>query len=327
MMRVPNPRYAAFQKKRAREEAKAAAAAVEAEAAAAAAAATAGSGAAAAAAAPSASKKKAKTEPSAPPAAASGAPGGGGKVGQAKVIADLEALPTAALLRRCREAAASADAWGRPHQLLNSAVAVHAVLAAGRSAELRTVAAQQGGVTRGEVLHWIRNSSVFSGWVDLMLGKLETKSYEKNISTAIARAGYTKNGHQRWAPPADMGNGEVEEEEEEEGEGEDGSDDEDDDDDDKDDGNGSDGDGGGSDDDKERSGSDEDEGDEDESGQGAGEESGGDIDSPQGDQRKSEDMQVDETMNPAPDPPASAIASHADSPSTTKSDNPDGALV
>ena len=104
-------------------------------------------------------------------------------------------------------------------------------------------------------------------------------------------------------------------------------DDDDDDDDDEDDGNGSDGDGGGSDDDKERSGSDEDEGDEDESGQGAGEEIGGDIDSPQGDQRKSEDMQLDQTMNPAPDPPASAIASHADSPSTTKSDNPDGALV
>ena len=322
VMRVPNPRYAAFQKKRAREEAKAAAAAVEAEAEAA------SSGAAAAAAAPSASKKKAKTEPSAATPTTSGAAtGGGGKVGQAKVLADLEALPTATLLQRCREAVASDDAWGRPHQLLNSAVAVHAVLAAGRSAELRTIVAQHGGVARGEVLNWIRNSSVFTGWVDLMLGKLETKSYEKNISTAIARAGYSKNGHQRWAPPADIGNGEVEkeEEEEDEGEGEDGSgggvDDDDDD------GNGSDGGGGENDDDNENSGSDDDEGDEDESGEGAGEESGGDVDTPQEDQGKSEDMHVDHTMNPASlGPPPSAIAS-ADSPSTTKSENPDGALV
>ena len=312
-MQVPNPSYAIFQKKRAREEAKAAAAAVEAEAEAAAAASS-------AAAASATAAKRIKTESA---SNATGTGGGGGKVGQAKVIADLEALPTATLLQRCNEAVASDDAWGRPHQLLNSAVAVHAVLAAGRSTELQAVIEQHGGVTRGEVLNWVKNSSVFSGWVDLMLGKLEVKSYEKNISVAITRAGFTKHGHQRWAPPASLGKEEKKEESSENDSNAEKKEQE------------------------QEEDNDNDENEDDAPEEDEGQESGGNGESPKVEQRKSgNDMQVDQADADADtdanrvtgassqpnnedggDPRAPALS---DSPSTTKSfgtDDPDGALV
>lgn len=339
MMQVPNPSYAIFQKKRAREEAKAAAAAVEAEAAAAAAASSSAAAAAATAA------KKVKTESS----SATGTGGGGAKVGQAKVIADLEALPTSTLLQRCNEAVASDDAWGRPHQLLNSAVAVHAVMAAGRSSELQAVIEKHGGVTRGEVLNWVKNSSVFSGWVNLMMGKLEVKSYEKNISVAITRAGYTKHGHQRWAPPANLGK-----EEEKKGPQEKGDEEE----------NSSENSGGSDNSDNEQGqfseGGDEevdggeyeddndDDNEDDVPGEDEEQESGNDDESPQEEQSKGADgMQVDNLNASAggadadtgarahslPDnegtgDPRAQVQSN--SPSTTKSfgtDDPDGALV
>ena len=71
---------------------------------------------------------------------------------------------------------------------------------------MRDVAAESGGVQRGDVLGWIKTSAKFRVWVEEMLGKLEQSSFEKNITVAIHRAGYTKavglTGRQtRWVLP------------------------------------------------------------------------------------------------------------------------------
>lgn len=176
VMQVPNPKYAAYQRKRAREEA----------------------------------KTKAQAERKAKKAKGSLSPSPKQKKpqelsGQAKIIADFEALTTAELLQKTADAASAPNAWDRRHQLLNSAIAAHAVKAAARDQGIMAIHAENGGIQRNDVLEWIQQSSTFQGWVELMLKKLEKKSYEKNISNAILRAGYTRSGstgrHVRWTLP------------------------------------------------------------------------------------------------------------------------------
>lgn len=128
-------------------------------------------------------------------------------VSQQSVGAELEALPLEALLDRITEACKS-EQWDRKNQMLGTAVAMHAVRDAARSSEVQNIAKEHGGVARGEVLDWIEKSPVYSNWVSQMLSKLEEKSYHSNISKAIIRAGYQRTGttgrHVRWALPKDI---------------------------------------------------------------------------------------------------------------------------
>uniref|UniRef100_A0A7S4IX46 HMG box domain-containing protein n=1 Tax=Odontella aurita TaxID=265563 RepID=A0A7S4IX46_9STRA len=123
------------------------------------------------------------------------------------VGAELEALPLETLLDRITEACKS-DQWDRKNQMLGTAVAMHAVRDAAQSSELQSIAKEHGGVARGEVLDWIEKSPLYSNWVSQMLSKLEEKSYHSNISKAIIRSGYQRTGttgrHVRWALPKDV---------------------------------------------------------------------------------------------------------------------------
>lgn len=175
-VRVPNPAYEAYQRKRAR-------AVLE--------------GGGGGGAPPSKRKKgEASAFASAPRLAIGGGP-----------TSELEALPVTILLTRMSDAMHSGQ-WERKHQMIGSAISLHAVRDAARSAEMRKIAKKEGGVARGEVMRWIESSPVYLGWVSQMLGKMELKSYQSNISKALVKAGYMRTGttgrHVRWTLPEDV---------------------------------------------------------------------------------------------------------------------------
>lgn len=203
-VRVPNPAYEAYQRKRAR-------AVLE----------VGGGGGA-----PPSKRKKWEGNGSSPSVALNASASasaarlaiGGGPT------SELEALPVSILLTRMSDAIHSGQ-WERKHQMIGSAISLHAVRDAARSAEMRKISKKEGGVARGEVMRWIESSPVYLGWVTQMLGKMELKSYQSNISKALVKAGYMRTGttgrHVRWTLPEDISS--EEDNEDSKGSGEDSS--------------------------------------------------------------------------------------------------------
>lgn len=122
----------------------------------------------------------------------------------ASFAAELEALSVETLLSRMTEAVES-DQWDRKHQLIGSAISLHAVRDAARSKSIRELDQQGKGVARSDIMAWIKENPKYTEWVSQMLGKMELKSLQSNVSKALVKAGYVRTGttgrHVKWILP------------------------------------------------------------------------------------------------------------------------------
>merc|ERR1711862_32212 len=123
---------------------------------------------------------------------------------------ELEALPFKVLMTRFYSAFSS-NQWDRRHQMIGSALCVHAVSDAARSKSLQhTCTINSGKVSRGDVMNWISDSKKYKEWVKLMLTKMELKSFQGSIGKALVRAGYERYGatgrQVRWKLPQNLVN-------------------------------------------------------------------------------------------------------------------------
>ena len=144
---------------------------------------------------------------------------GGGKAGS--VLADhLEKASTEQLLQWFFEAIEN-NQWERRHQMIGGAITLHACLDAARSKTIQRLAATENGVSRSEVMDWIKDSKRYSEWVKQVMNKMEIKSYQANVTKCLWKAGYRRNApvgrFVRWnlppvedvGPPEPLGDGEV----------------------------------------------------------------------------------------------------------------------
>lgn len=110
----------------------------------------------------------------------------------AQLQAELDELPVDTLLERM-EAAVKAEKWERKHQLLGAAISLHAVNDATRAPEIRELAAD-GGVSRTDIMRWIKDSPKYGTWVEQMNSKMEAKSYQNTITKSLLKAGNERTG-------------------------------------------------------------------------------------------------------------------------------------
>lgn len=110
----------------------------------------------------------------------------------AQLQAELDELPVDTLLERMEEAV-KAEKWERKHQLLGAAISLHAVNDATRAPRIRELAAD-GGVSRTEIMRWIKESPKYGTWVEQMNGKMEAKSYQNTITKSLLKAGNERTG-------------------------------------------------------------------------------------------------------------------------------------
>lgn len=107
--------------------------------------------------------------------------------------AELDSLTVKTLLERMNEAVKS-HVWERKHQLIGATIAVHAVKDATASTLIQNIFIQDGGVSRGEIMQWIRDSHTYMVWVDQMLSRMEAKSYQNTVTKALLKLGHVRTG-------------------------------------------------------------------------------------------------------------------------------------
>ena len=110
----------------------------------------------------------------------------------AQLQAELDELPVDTLLDRMEEAV-KAEKWERKHQLLGAAISLHAVNDATHAPEIRELAAD-GGVSRTDIMRWIKDSPKYGTWVVQMNSKMEAKSYQNTITKSLLKAGNERTG-------------------------------------------------------------------------------------------------------------------------------------
>mmetsp|Transcript_10191 Transcript_10191/g.11645 ORF Transcript_10191/g.11645 Transcript_10191/m.11645 type:complete len:514 (-) Transcript_10191:118-1659(-) len=145
----------------------------------------------------------------------------------AALVESLEQTPVATLLKWFFEAIET-NQWERRHQMIGGAITFHACKDAARSTKIHKIANTNNGVSRSEVMDWIRDSKRYGKWVSNVLNKMEVKSYQANVTKCLWKAGYRRNApvgrFVRWnlptaeelGPPEPLAEGEVDEDEGEE---------------------------------------------------------------------------------------------------------------
>jgi hypothetical protein len=128
------------------------------------------------------------------------------KVGSS--LADhLEKNPIKQLLHWFFEAIES-NQWERRHQMIGVAITLHACMDAARSKEIKQLADAQNGVSRSEIMNWIRRSKRYSEWVKHVMNKMELKSYQANVTKCLWKAGFQRNNpvgrFVRWHLPPEQ---------------------------------------------------------------------------------------------------------------------------
>jgi len=116
-----------------------------------------------------------------------------------------EGKPLSELLEEFVEAVAN-DVFERKHSIMSGYIMYHAVQDVARDPNLQKKSKTGRGVSRSEIMDWIENHKVYKSWVKALLTKLETKSYQANLSKALIKAGFTRIGttgrHVKWTLPA-----------------------------------------------------------------------------------------------------------------------------
>jgi len=144
----------------------------------------------------------------------------------AALVESLETTPVATLLEWFFEAIEN-NQWERRHQMIGGAITHHACKDAARSKKIKHIADTNKGVSRSEVMDWIKNSKRYGKWVPNVLKKMELKSYQANVTKCLWKTGYRRNApvgrFVRWnlpsleelGPPEPLAEGEEEEDEDE----------------------------------------------------------------------------------------------------------------
>jgi hypothetical protein len=145
--------------------------------------------------------QKAKNPPG---ASAGGGNAGGSKAGS--VLAEhLDKASTQQLLQWFFDAIEN-NQWERRHQMIGGAITLHACLDAARSKKIQRLAKAENGVSRSEVMDWIKDSKRYSEWVKHVMNKMELKSYQANVTKCLWKAGYRRNApvgrFVRWNLPS-----------------------------------------------------------------------------------------------------------------------------
>ena len=168
---------------------------------------------------PGAKKKSASTAALVRSAGVGGTGGGGSKAGSS-LTDHLENKTIKQLLVAFFEAIEN-NQWERRHQMIAGAITLRACRDAARSKAIQKLATEQNGVSRSEVMDWIKHSKRYSEWAKQVVKKMELKSYQANVTKCLWRAGYRRNApvgrFVRWilptdeelGPPEPMSSGEV----------------------------------------------------------------------------------------------------------------------
>lgn len=140
------------------------------------------------------------------------------------LVESLEQTPIATLLEWFFEAIKN-NQWERRHQMIGGAITFHACKDAARSKKIKRIADNNKGVSRSEIMDWIKNSKRYGEWVTNVLKKMELKSYQANVTKCLWKSGYRRNApvgrFVRWnlpsleelGPPEPYAEGEEEDEE------------------------------------------------------------------------------------------------------------------
>jgi hypothetical protein len=83
--------------------------------------------------------------------------------------------------------------WERRHQMIGGAITLNACKDAARSKAIQKIAKSENGVSRSEVMDWIKMSKRYSEWTLQILNKMELKSYQANVTKCLWKAGYRRN--------------------------------------------------------------------------------------------------------------------------------------
>lgn len=100
--------------------------------------------------------------------------------------------------------------WDFEGQKIGSALATRVCRAAASSPAIQRIVRDEGGVTQREIIDWmLRPESIFREYENMMLTRIERKSFMMSMGKAIVRAGYTKNESLsgrafRWNLPEDV---------------------------------------------------------------------------------------------------------------------------
>lgn len=121
------------------------------------------------------------------------------------IQSETEDMSTADLLQQIAMAVEE-NMWDRRLQFVGSTVSYRAVLVAAQDPTLRQLAADSDGqLSRSEIMDWIAATPPFATWVDHMLTKLESKSYQASITKALIKAGFkrtaTSGRYIKWLLP------------------------------------------------------------------------------------------------------------------------------
>lgn len=148
---------------------------------------------------PSSPKKRKPTPDAAPSSSNAGR--------RAKASQDeLESMPVETLLERMTEAIDN-NLWERRHQLIGAAIALHAVRDSALDPNIQSVA-MDGGVSRSDIMVWVEESPKYKTWVEQMLTKMESRSYQAAITKSLLKAGFTRTGSSgryiKWYLPKDI---------------------------------------------------------------------------------------------------------------------------
>lgn len=101
--------------------------------------------------------------------------------------------------------AVDTDIFERRHSLISGHILYHAVQDVSNNSNMQDISRRENGVSRSEIMQWIDKNDLYAKWVTKMLTKLETKSYQANLSKALIKAGFTRIGttgrHVKWLLP------------------------------------------------------------------------------------------------------------------------------
>ena len=102
------------------------------------------------------------------------ASGGGGNKSGSALVEHLEKSSISQLLKWFFEAIAN-NQWERRHQMIGGAITLHACMDAARSKQIQKIAKAENGVSRSEVMDWIKDSKRYAEWVKQVNKKMEIK--------------------------------------------------------------------------------------------------------------------------------------------------------
>ncbi len=127
--------------------------------------------------------------------------------GPTTTLVSVENLPVEDLLEKMDEAVFK-GLWDRRCQVIGATICYHAVRAAGMSPEIQQKVHEDGGVSRSDVMDWIKKSDKFGGWVQQMLTNMEPRSYQAAVTKSLLKSGFARTTgagrYIKWELPEDI---------------------------------------------------------------------------------------------------------------------------